>query len=221
MSELQILEFRKSCERMLVGTVSKIQERSPLKFALARKLTSVDPRLIVACPETATKMFQQATEHLIDAQWITSGEGDTILSQYRRFLSDARKYNKDKFSSFRCEEARLDCFYSEILQAKEEFKDLWHTLQLLLTLSHSQAAVERGFSVNKEVLAPNMQEVSLQAIRLIHSSMLAQETSVTDFVISEELLSSCNHASNQYKMYLMDKQHEKEDNEKGRKRKAL
>ena len=66
-----------------------------------------------------------------------------------------------------------------------------------------------------------MQEVSLQAIRLIHSSMLAQETSVADFVISEELLSSCNHASNQYKMYLMDKQCEKEDNEKGRKRKAL
>ena len=66
-----------------------------------------------------------------------------------------------------------------------------------------------------------MQEVSLQAIRLIHSSMLAQETSVADFVISEELLSSCNHASNQYKMYLMDKQREKEDNEKGRKRKAL
>ena len=135
-------------------------------------MTSIDPRLIVASPETATKMFQQTTEHLIDARWVTS-EGDTILSQYRRFVSDARKYNKDKFSSFRCEEARLDCFYSEILQAKEEFKDLWHTLQLLLTLSHSQAAVERGFSVNKEVLAPNMQEVSLQAIRLIHSSMLA------------------------------------------------
>ena len=75
------------------------------------------------------------------------------------------------------------------MQAKEEFKDLWHTLQLL---SHSQAAAESGFSVNKEVLAPNMQEVSLQAIRLIHSSMLAQETSVADFVISEELLSSCN-----------------------------
>ena len=111
--------------------------------------------------------------------------------------------------------------FTQILQDKEEFKGLWHTLQLLLTLSHSQAAVERGFSVNKEVLAPNMQEVSLQAIRLIHSSMLAQETSVADFVISEELLSSCNHASNRYKMYLMDKQREKEDKEKGRKRKAL
>ena len=88
---------------------------------------------------------------------------------------------------------QLGCFYSEMLEAKEEYKDLWRTLQLLLTLSHSQAAVERGFSVNKEVLAPNMQEESLQAIRLIHSSMLAQ-ISVADFVIPEKLLSSCNHA---------------------------
>ena len=103
-SELQVLEFRKGCEAVLVGTVSKIQERSPLKFALARKLTSLDLRLIASSPETATRMFQQATKHLIDAQWITSGEGDTILAQYRRFGSEARKYNKEKFSSFRYED---------------------------------------------------------------------------------------------------------------------
>ena len=42
-----------------------------------------------------------------------------------------------------------------------EYQDLWLTMQLLLTLSHGQATVERGFSVNKEVLTPNLQEVSL------------------------------------------------------------
>ena len=115
----------------------------------------------------------------------------------------------------------LDCFYSEMLEAKEEYKDLWRTLQLLLTLSHSQAAVERGFSVNKEVLAPNMQEESLQAIRLIHSSMLAQKISVADFVIPEKLLSSCNHASNWYRIYLLEKKTDKEETERGQKRKAL
>ena len=95
------------------------------------------------------------------------------------------------------------------------------TLQLLLTLSHSQAAVERGFSVNKEVLAPNMQEESLQAIRLIHSSMLVQKISVADFVIPEKLLSSCNHASNGYRIYLLEKKTDKEETERGQKRKAL
>ena len=40
--------------------------------------------------------------------------------------------------------------------------------KMLLTLCHGLAAVERGFSVNKEVLNPNLQEMSLREIRLIY-----------------------------------------------------
>ena len=47
-------------------------------------------------------------------------------------------------------------------------------MQLILILSHGQATVERGFAVNKEVLAPNLQETSLVAMRLVHSSMQAE-----------------------------------------------
>ena len=101
-----------------------------------------------------------------------------------------------------------------------EYQDLWLTVQVLLTLSHGQATVERRFSVSKEVLTPNLQEVSLQAIRLVDSSVLAQNIKVADFVITEALLSSCSHASNRYNMYLMEKK-EKEKTEKGRKRKVL
>ena len=74
---------------------------------------------------------------------------------------DAKKYHTAKFSSFKSGEDRLDSFLSEILQMQVEYQDLWLTVQLLLTLSHGQATVERGFSVNKEVLTPNLQEVSL------------------------------------------------------------
>ena len=115
----------------------------------------------------------------------------------------------------------MDSFLSEILQMQVEYQDLWLTMQLLLTLSHGQAAVERGFSVNKEVLTPNLQEVSLQAIRLVHGSVLAQNIKVADFIITEALLSFCSHASNRYNMYLMEKGEEKEKTEKVRKRKAL
>ena len=72
-----------------------------------------------------------------------------------------KKYDLAKFSSFRSGEDRLDSFLSEMLQAQEEYKELWLTMQLLLTLSHGQATIERGFSVNKEVLTPNLQELSL------------------------------------------------------------
>ena len=51
--------------------------------------------------------------------------------------------------------------------------------------------------------------------------MLAQNIKVADFIITEALLSSCNHASNRYNMHLMEKKEEKKKTEKGRKRKAL
>ena len=69
-------------------------------------------------------------------------------------------------------------------------------MQLILTLSHGQATAERGFSVNKEGLAPNLQETSLVAMRLVHSSMQAAECKVADFAVNDALLSSCVHARN-------------------------
>ena len=92
---------------------------------------------------------------------------------------------------------------------------------LLFTYSHGQAAVDRGFSVNKEVLNPNLQEMSLRTIRLIYSSLSTEKTKLTEFHISEELLFSCNHASNRNKMHMIDKKTEKEDKVKGKKRRAL
>ena len=81
--------------------------------------------------------------------------------------------------------------------------------------------VERGFSVNKEVLAPNLQETSLVAMRLVHSSMQAAKCKVADFVVNDALLSSCAHGRNRYQMYLMESKAEQERTEKEQKRKAL
>ena len=80
---------------------------------------------------------------------------------------------------------RLDSFLFEVLQNQNESQQLWITMQLILTLSHGQATVERGFSVNKEVLAPNLQETSLVAMRLVHSSMQAVKCKVADFVVND------------------------------------
>ena len=54
-SQLQVLEFKKECESMLATTVAKIQERSPLKYNFARKLASLDPRVMVSNPDQAIK----------------------------------------------------------------------------------------------------------------------------------------------------------------------
>ena len=59
-------EFKKECCAMLAAVVTKIQERGPLKYTFARKLASLDPRMIVAEPETAVKMFKQVLTNLVD-----------------------------------------------------------------------------------------------------------------------------------------------------------
>ena len=206
---------------MLVTTVTKIQERSPPKYNLSRELSSLDPRVMVSNPEKATKLFQQVLQRLIETRWKTSEEADTVLAQYRNWHLMPKKYHLDKFSSFRIATDRLDSFLFAVLHEQKESQHLWITVQLLLTLSHGQATVERGFSVNKEVLTPNLQETSLVAIRLVHSSMLAAKCKIADFVVSDALLKSCAHAYNRYNMYRMDKKAEQERTEKGRKRKAL
>ena len=102
-------------------------------------------------PDNATKMFQQVLQILIENKWKTAEEAYTVLAQYRKFVFDAKKYHTAKFSSFKSGEDRLDSFLSEILQMQVEYQDLQLTMQLPLTLSHGQATVGRGFSVNKEV----------------------------------------------------------------------
>ena len=115
----------------------------------------------------------------------------------------------------------MDKFFSKLLENKEEYEQLWTTVEMLLTLSHGQPAVERGFSVNKEVLYPNLQEMSLRAIGLIYSSLSTEKTKLAEFHISEKLLFSRNHASNTYKMDMIEKNTEKEDKVNGKKRRAL
>ena len=56
-SQIQALEFSKECATMLAVIVSKIQERSPLQFHFARKLQSLDPRVMASKPESIVKMF--------------------------------------------------------------------------------------------------------------------------------------------------------------------
>ena len=53
-----------------------------------------------------------------------------------------QQLHKDKFSGFKFGEDRLDTFFFEVLDQKIAYKGLWCTVQLLLTLSHGQAAVE-------------------------------------------------------------------------------
>lgn len=58
--------------------------------------------------------------------------------------------------SFEPMRTRLDVFLHGLLH--QSYSELWTFCRKLLLLSHGRATVERGFSVNKEVEADNMQD---------------------------------------------------------------
>ena len=129
-SLLQVLEFRKEWESRLATTVANIQERSPLKYNLARKLASLDPNVMVSNSDQAIKIFQKVLQRLIETRWKTSEEANTMLAEYRKLVSDAKRYHLDKFSSFKIIADRLDSFLFEVLQNQNESQQLWITMQL-------------------------------------------------------------------------------------------
>ena len=74
------------------------------------------------------------------------------------------------FPAFNKKEHRLDEFFFSTVKVQNH-KNLALILKIVLTLSHGQAAVQRGFSVSKAVLDVNMQENSLIARKLIRDHM--------------------------------------------------
>ena len=80
LSQLQAFEFRKECGILLATIVAKIQEMSSLEYHFARKLLSLDPRMIVSKPENATKVFQQVIKRLTEERWTAIHQGYSVLA---------------------------------------------------------------------------------------------------------------------------------------------
>lgn len=60
-------------------------------------------------------------------------------------------------------------------------------MKVVLVLSHGQASVERGFSINKELIVENQKELSLVAQRLIVDHVRSVG-GVSNVAITKELL---------------------------------
>ena len=69
---------------------------------------------------------------------------------------------------------------------------------MLIIMSHGQATVERGFSVNGKLLSENLHTESLIAQRHIHDHMRSYDLQADDLDITHELLDSGSSARKCY-----------------------
>ena len=92
---------------------------------------------------------------------------------------------------------------------------------IICSMSHGQACIERGFSVNTEVLDPNMEELSLKSQRLIYDQILASEVKVHELKITKDLVKECKLAHRRYTEHLSARKDNQKAEENSLKRKSI
>ena len=76
-----------------------------------------------------------------------------------------------KLEGFDIAKDRIDTFYHQQLCISIKYPMLWKLMKITFTLSHGQADMERGFSINKDTLKTNMTDKTLIARRFIYNSV--------------------------------------------------
>ena len=115
------------------------------------EMSSINHKILAA-------WFESLVTELHQSSWITSLEAERAERQYKELLE-----NKDAMKEMKLFEMkdRVDTFLSKILG--RESPDLTKVIRIILIMSHGNASVESGFSVNGDIILPNMLEETIVA----------------------------------------------------------
>lgn len=217
--ERRRLEFRQNCKLFLIKMVSKLFEKAAVKYPLVRSLSVLDPRVLLD-KESSVQKFTTTLRLLVETKRIQEKCCDDVLREFGHFFDHNLMSASDSFRKLSPQSDRLDEFYHDLLSNKAEFCHLWEAIRLVLILSHGQASVERGFSINKEMMVENLKEHSLIAQRIIHDHVRFIGA-LQNVGYTKELFLSASGARQKYHMYRDDARRQKQDQQKQQKRKTL
>ncbi|KAJ8386093.1 hypothetical protein AAFF_G00176870 [Aldrovandia affinis] len=218
-SERDVLMVRKETKEFLVTAVTKLLEKCPLKYTLVRNLAWLDPQKIKENPDRCEKQLRLCLQIISSAGQIRENKCDTILNQFRDFAVIC-KTSEDASQWPTGAHSRLDTFFHALLAKEHPFKELWDIVQKVILLSHGQASVERGFSVNKNITVTNMKEITLIAQWVIVDH-LHHVGGVANVGMTKELLQSAGCARQRYHVYLNEEKKKREHTQQTQKRKVV
>ena len=208
--------FWKNCKEVVVVLIKKIQDRCPLKYAVARCAASLSPLNMVN--DKCVNYFDRLVDKLYNLKWITAKDADEA-KEYFKFITAVQNERMDTFLAFDENKVRLDSFFCDFMHGNNKFRKCWDVVKLVFTLSHGQAPVERGFSVNKELQVENLQQLSLVSQRIVSNYLTDFGKSITKVPLTNAFLKSCQLAHSRYATALEMNKNEAHAQEKDRKRK--
>ena len=203
-SERQVMEFRmerKTCLiQLMEKVVEKVLENCPASYSLFRHLSCLNPVKMASNKKDCSEKLKKVLKLLVNAERVEEEECDTLLQQFVIFLDSIPVFGSERFANFQSAEDRMDTLFFECM-ANESYKSLFSVVKLILILSHGQATVERGFSVNKEVEVENLKEHTLVAERIVcdHVNSVG---GVLKVELSKPLLLSVKMSRQRYEKYL-------------------
>ena len=106
----------------------------------------------------------------MNGNWRSAEECDELLSHYKAFLVQMKQDHAVDFRDFTPDSIRLDTFLGHYIQDHIQFAKPWDIFKMLLTILHDQAFVERGYSVNKDLLIENLHMIVSQRSKITSPS---------------------------------------------------
>ena len=219
-TDTQILTFKRECCQFLAVLCKHMMENSPLKSFTTRCLRALSPVYMAEFSEEAALHFEKLLMKLVSHKRLLSNVADKAKAQYSEFLETVVKENRDAFIIFKKETDRLDDFlFPFVLMSK--FAELAEVFKIVLILSHGQAQVERGFSVNDELLDVNMLAKTLIAQRIVHDHMCSEGIKAHELNINPSLLGHVKDARKRYFADQQERSSQKSKSERDEKLKAV
>ena len=206
-TEKEKMYFKIDCRNFIVHMISKIFERSPLGYDLTRAISCLSPDLIVRNPCIAQQRMSRCLTILHENNWITEFTAEKTKKEFLQFC-DFASTEKKSFLEFDPKKQRLDSFYFLLLNDEEKFLNLWHVSKKLLILSHGNATVEGGFSLNKNLLLENLLEESLISQRYVQDFVLSIG-GIQNIQISEKMIQAVKLSRTRWSLALEEKKKEK------------
>ena len=118
------------------------------------------------------KRMEILLQTLFERKYLSAVVAEKIKEQLSQLCSRTSEEWLQIFTSFDWNKEHLDDFYHKAIGSKEELKEIWSVFQIVFILSHGNARVESGFSVNADMLVENLKEESLIAQPRVYDSIV-------------------------------------------------
>ena len=211
--------FKNDYKAMIIAMLQKIQDKCPLKYAVAHFASSISPSEMVGHKEKCDDSFCRLVDKLYAGCWISSKTADLAKKEFAVLLKATNSEHKDAFLTFNQKKDAIDSLFADLMSENVKYKNCWNVFMMIFTLSHGQASVERGSSVNKKLLVENLMEESIESQRMVYDHIRSADKPITEIPITNDLIKSCKLGHIWYTAVLEERKKQCKQTDKDLKRK--